>query len=66
MDDLLNVNAVCRLFGGSERPIDKSTLWRGIKVGRYPKPIRISAQVRPWSRQDCEAALEAMKGGNNG
>jgi prophage regulatory protein len=60
MDDLLNVNSVCRFFGG-DRPIDKSTLWRGIRQGRYPKPIRIGPQVRRWFRQDCEAALRLMK-----
>jgi predicted DNA-binding transcriptional regulator AlpA len=62
MDELLDKRAVCRFFGGTERPIDQSTLWRGIKTGRFPKPIRIGPQVRRWSRQDCEAALRALMG----
>jgi hypothetical protein len=28
---------VCRFFGGT-RPINPASLYRGIKVGRYPKP----------------------------
>jgi predicted DNA-binding transcriptional regulator AlpA len=54
--DLLSRNEVCEYFGH----IHPSTLWRGIKAGRYPAPIHISTQVRRWSRSECEAVLQAM------
>jgi predicted DNA-binding transcriptional regulator AlpA len=53
---LLNRHEVCIWFGG----IHPSTLWRGIREGRYPAPIRIGPQLRRWSRADCESALQAM------
>jgi predicted DNA-binding transcriptional regulator AlpA len=60
MDDkLLDRKATQNLFGG----ISAATLWRGIKQGRFPKPIHISAQVRRWDRSECELALQAMVNG---
>jgi len=55
-DELLDRRAAQHLFGD----ISAATLWRGIKAGRYPKPIRVSAQVRRWSREECEAVLRSM------
>jgi predicted DNA-binding transcriptional regulator AlpA len=56
--DLLDRKDTCRFFGN----IHPSTLWRGIKAGRYPQPIRIGPQLRRWSRSECETALQAMIG----
>ena len=53
---LLDRAEVCRYFGN----IHPSTLWRGIKAGRYPAPIRIGPQLRRWSRAECETALREM------
>jgi predicted DNA-binding transcriptional regulator AlpA len=47
---------VCRFFGN----IHPSTLWRGIRAGRYPAPIHIGPQLRRWSRVACEDALRQM------
>jgi predicted DNA-binding transcriptional regulator AlpA len=59
MEDLLDKRQTCRFFGN----IHPSTLWRGIKAGRYPAPIHIGPQVRRWSRVACEDALQAMVNG---
>jgi len=59
--DLLDKQAVCRMFGGN-RPINPATLYRHIRNGRFPKPIRIGGSSR-WLRQECEAALQAMVDG---
>ena len=56
---LLDRPATCALFGGS-RPIDAATLYRGIKKGRYPKPVKIGPGSSRWLRSECEAALAAM------
>lgn len=58
-DDLLDRSAVCRLFGGS-RPLNPSTIYRGIRAGRYPAPVKIGPGASRWLRAECEAALRAM------
>jgi predicted DNA-binding transcriptional regulator AlpA len=59
--DLLDKGEVCRYFGGS-RPINPATLYRGIRKGRFPKPIRVGGSSR-WLRSECEAALRQMVDG---
>jgi predicted DNA-binding transcriptional regulator AlpA len=61
MDDLLlDKLQVCAFFGGT-KPINPATLYRWIKQGRCPPPIRIGPQVRRWKRSDCEAALRLLE-----
>jgi|AmaraimetFIIA100_FD_contig_111_136268_length_820_multi_2_in_0_out_0_2 predicted DNA-binding transcriptional regulator AlpA len=52
---LLNRTEVCRLFGG----INPATLYRHIRKGRLPKPVKIGGSSR-WLLSECEAALQAM------
>jgi predicted DNA-binding transcriptional regulator AlpA len=54
--DLLNKSEVCRLFGN----INPSTLYRGIRIGRYPRPIRVGPNSSRWLLTECQAALRAM------
>jgi predicted DNA-binding transcriptional regulator AlpA len=56
MPELLSKRDVCRLLGN----IHPSTLWRGIKAGRYPRPIHVSTQVRRWDRNEVELVLRRM------
>ena len=58
-DKLLDRVAVCRLIGGT-RPINAATLYRGIRKGRYPKPVKVGPGSSRWLRAECEAALQAM------
>ena len=57
--ELLDRPAVCRFFGGS-RPIDAATLYRGIRQGRYPRPVKVGPGSSRWLRSECEAALQRM------
>jgi predicted DNA-binding transcriptional regulator AlpA len=57
--DLLDRPSVCRLFGGS-RPLNPSTLYRGIKLGRYPRPVKVGPGSSRWLRSECEAVLRSM------
>jgi predicted DNA-binding transcriptional regulator AlpA len=50
---------VCEFFGGT-KPMNYSTVWRGIKDGRIPKPIRPSPGTVRWLPSECRAALAAM------
>jgi predicted DNA-binding transcriptional regulator AlpA len=56
--DLLDRRAVCRLLGGS-RPINPSTLYRNIRRGLLPRPIKVGGSSR-WVRSEIEAALAAL------
>jgi predicted DNA-binding transcriptional regulator AlpA len=56
--DLLDRRAVCRMFGGT-RPLNASTLYRNIKAGRFPQPIKIGGSSR-WLKEECEAVLRKM------
>jgi predicted DNA-binding transcriptional regulator AlpA len=58
--DLMNAAQACQVIGGNGAPINPATLWRGIKAGRYPKPIMVSPNVARWSRAELEAALRRL------
>ena len=59
-DAMLSINEVCRLVGG-DKPLDKSTIYRWVRAGKFPKPKRIGPRLTRWSKADCLAALAAMK-----
>jgi predicted DNA-binding transcriptional regulator AlpA len=52
MENLLNRRETCVFFGR----IDPSTLYRHIKKGLLPKPLKVGGSSR-WLRDECEAAL---------
>jgi predicted DNA-binding transcriptional regulator AlpA len=60
MDNLLDRAATCAYFGGTSKPIDPSTLYRGIRAGRYPRPVKVGPGSSRWLRYECEAALSSM------
>lgn len=59
---LLDRAETCRFFGGS-RPIHPATLYRGIREGRFPRPVKIGAGTSRWLREECETALRGMMDG---
>jgi predicted DNA-binding transcriptional regulator AlpA len=58
MSALLDRRAACEFFGGT-RPLNAATLYRGIRQGRYPRPVKVGGSSR-WLRSECEAVLQAM------
>jgi len=54
--ELLRKRDVCQLLGG----IDPSTLYRGVKSGRYPKPIHVGPGSSRWLRSEIETCLQRM------
>jgi predicted DNA-binding transcriptional regulator AlpA len=56
--NLLTRKEVCRFFGG----INPATLYRKIRQGVLPKPVKIGGSSR-WLRTECEAALQSMVDG---
>jgi predicted DNA-binding transcriptional regulator AlpA len=59
---LLDRVEVCRFFGGT-RPINPATLYRNIRKGLYPRPVKIGPGSSRWLLSECEAALKAMVAG---
>jgi len=57
--DLLDRDATCRFFGGT-RPINPATLYRGVRKGRYPKPVKVGPGSSRWLRAECQAALDRL------
>ena len=41
--------------------VSESTLYRLIRSGTVPAPIKLSAQCNRWRESDVEAALEALR-----
>lgn len=35
-------------------PISKSTLWRKVALGTFPKPIKLSEKITVWKTDDVE------------
>jgi predicted DNA-binding transcriptional regulator AlpA len=61
-DELLDLRTVCVVFGGN-RPLHPATLYRGIRKGRYPAPIKVGPGSSRWLRSECTAALQSMIAG---
>jgi predicted DNA-binding transcriptional regulator AlpA len=61
-DDLLDLRATCALIGGS-RPINPATLYRNIRKGIYPAPLKIGPNASRWLRAEIEAVLAQMIAG---
>lgn len=59
MPELLDRAEVCRYFGGT-KAINASTLYRGIRLGRYPRPVKVGPGSSRWLRSECETALKTM------
>jgi predicted DNA-binding transcriptional regulator AlpA len=57
--ELLDRTAACEFFGGN-RPLNAATLYRGIRRGRYPQPVKVGPGSSRWLRSECEAALQRM------
>ena len=57
--ELLDPDATCRFFGGT-RPINPATLYRGVRKGRYPKPVKIGPGSSRWLRSECELDLDRL------
>ena len=50
-EEMMTVAETCRFFGG-DRPLNPATLYRGVKAGRFPPPVRIGGGSR-WRRSEC-------------
>lgn len=42
-------------------PVSPATLWRWVKVGKFPKPFKLGDRVTVWAAEDVEAFLLAQR-----
>ncbi|RJT28132.1 AlpA family phage regulatory protein [Mesorhizobium waimense] len=57
-DDLVPITVACQLIGGRETPITPSTLYKGIKSGRFPAPLKLGPGTSRWRRSEIMAVLD--------
>lgn len=57
-EDLVPVTVACQLIGGRETPITASCLYKGIKSGRFPAPIKLGPGTSRWRRSEILAVLD--------
>ncbi len=56
--ELVGEEAARKIIGGEQKPISRVTLWRGVKSGRYPLPIRVGLQSCRWRTDELYEFLE--------
>jgi hypothetical protein len=42
-------------------PVSKSSWWAGVKSGKYPKPVKLSARCTCWYVEDIRKLVERME-----
>lgn len=43
-------------------PIGKSTLWRWVRAGRFPEPVKIGANITAWRVEDVREWIAKKEG----
>ena len=56
-DEFLDSKSACAFIGGS-RPINAATLYRGVKLGIYPRPVHVAPNVSRWRKSELATAIE--------
>ncbi|TMQ78400.1 helix-turn-helix transcriptional regulator [Candidatus Accumulibacter phosphatis] len=41
-------------------PVKKSCWWKGVKTGRFPKPIKLGPRVTAWRVEDIRALIASI------
>jgi predicted DNA-binding transcriptional regulator AlpA len=42
-------------------PVSPATLWRWVREGIFPKPVRLSSRVTAWRIEDVEGWIKSRK-----
>ena len=41
-------------------PFSSATLWRKVKAGQFPRPVKLSDRITAWRAQDVAAWLQSL------
>jgi len=44
-------------------PISNSSWWNGVKVGKYPKPVKLGERTTAWKVEDIRELIERINKG---
>lgn len=44
-------------------PVKKSTWWAGVKIGRFPEPVKLGPRTTAWRVEDILALIEQLSQG---
>jgi predicted DNA-binding transcriptional regulator AlpA len=42
-------------------PVSKTTWWEGVKIGRYPKPVKIGPRMTAWFESDIDQTINLLR-----
>ncbi|TIT99794.1 MAG: hypothetical protein E5W55_04145 [Mesorhizobium sp.] len=65
LSDLVDEPTACKVLGGDNSPIHRSTLWRGVNAGRYPKPIKVGPGTNRWRLSELTAVVDRLAAARN-
>lgn len=60
-EEMLSIREVCLFFGGKDRPLDQSTIYRWVREKKLPGAIRMGTLTLRWKRSDCQHAMDIME-----
>lgn len=43
-------------------PLGKTCWWEGVKSGRFPKPVKLSARCVAWKAEDIHELIKRLSG----
>jgi len=41
-------------------PVGKTCWWEGVKAGRFPKPVKLSARCTAWRAEDIRELIKTL------
>jgi prophage regulatory protein len=41
-------------------PLGKTSWWQGVKTGRFPKPVKLSARCTAWRAEDIRDLIQRL------
>lgn len=50
-------------------PVGRTTWWAGVKIGRFPKPVKLGSRITAWRVEDIRELISdaaSIVGGENG
>ena len=57
---------LAQILGDSNRdippliPVSKTTWWKGVREGRFPKPVRLSGRTTAWRAEDIRKLIDEL------
>lgn len=60
MRKLLSIDDLCKKVGGESKPVNPSTVYRLVKAGKLPKPIKIAPGISRWDEREADESIDRL------